>query len=89
MDKAYYVRKYEDRMDEIYVALKEEDVWDIDYACTVMFDETANAEEVVGYYLTAYEWNPLDEWMNNLRLAEKVTDQDIEVTRILTELCEY
>lgn len=84
-DRNYYVQKYEDRMDELYRELKAEGVEDIDYACTMEFDQTANAEEVVGYYLINYEWNPLKGWLENTENIE-LTQQDEEVTRILKEL---
>ena len=85
MDKKYYVLKYEDRMDEIYRELKMTDIEDIDYACTVEFDQTANTEEVVGYYLVNYEWSPLRCWLDNIE-GINLTEQDKEVTRILIEL---
>lgn len=84
-NRDYYVQKYEDRMDELYRELKAEGVEDIDYACTMEFDQTANAEEVVGYYLINYEWNPLKGWLENTENIE-LTSQDEEVTRILKEL---
>jgi hypothetical protein len=86
MDRRYYINKYEDRMDEIYRELVGT-VDDIDYACTMLFDETANAEEVVGYYLINYEWNPLKNWLENTKNLD-LTEQDKEVTRILTELAD-
>jgi hypothetical protein len=86
-NRTYYVQKYEDRMDEIYRELKETNVKDIDYACTIEFDETANAEEVVGYYLINYEWNPLRGWLENTASID-LTEQDKEVTKILVELNE-
>jgi hypothetical protein len=81
MGKNYYIQKYEDRMMEIYNMFTDEEY------CIRWFDETANAEEVVGYYFVYYEWNPLGEWLNNLQYVDEVTEQDKEVTRILTELC--
>lgn len=84
-NREYYILKYEDRMDEIYRELVNTDVEDIDYACTMEFDQTANAEEVVGYYLINYEWNPLKGWLENIEGID-LTEQDEEVTRILTEL---
>ena len=84
MDREYYIQKYESRMDEIYRELVGT-VDDIDYACTMEFDSTANAEEVVGYYLINYEWNPLKGWLENIE-GINLTEQDKEVTRILTEL---
>lgn len=86
MDKNYYIQKYEDRMDEIYRELKEQNVDDIDYACTMEFDSTANAEEIVGYYFVNCEWNPLKAWLENTENIE-MTEQDKEVTNILMGLC--
>lgn len=82
MCKNYYIQKYEDRMTEIYAELECNGE-----VATRWFDETANAEEIVGYYFVYYDWNPLGEWLNNLQYAEDITEQDNEVTRILTELC--
>ena len=87
MNRNYYIQKYEDRMDEIYRELEGTVDYDIDYACTMEFDSTANAEEVVGYYLINYEWNPLKGWLENIEGIDS-TDQDKEVTRILTELAD-
>ena len=84
-NKEYYIQKYEDRMDEIYRGLKEEGVEDIDYACTMEFDQTANAEEVVGYYFVNCEWNPLKAWLENTEHIE-MTEQDKKVTEIFESL---
>ena len=86
-NREHYILKYEDRMDEIYRKLADADVEDIYYACTMEFDETANAEEVVGYYLINYEGNPLKGWLENTEYID-LTEQDKEVTRILTELAD-
>lgn len=85
MNREHYILKYEDRMDEIYRELRESDIEDIDYVCTMEFDQTANAEEVVGYYLMNYEWNPLKCWLENIK-GINLTEQDKEVTKILEEL---
>ena len=82
-NRSYYELKYESRMDEIYREMLEEDLEDIDYACTIEFDETANAEEVVGYYLVNEDTNAFKQWMENI---EGMTEQDKEVTQILKEL---
>ena len=89
MTKQDYIQKYENRMDEIYKELKyEHHIPDneIDEQCTYEFDQTANAEEVAGYYIINYEEDPLKEWLENLQWREELTEQDKEVTRILTEL---
>ena len=85
-DKRYYILKYEDRMMEIYEEFADDDFNDKDEFCTRWFDETANAEEVVGYYFVFHEWNPLGEWLENLKYVKDVTEQDKEVTAILREL---
>lgn len=87
MNKNYYIQKYENRMMEIYEEFaNDNDIADKDEYCTRWFDETANAEEVVGYYLVFHEWNPLGEWLENLKYVKDVTEQDEEVTKILKEL---
>ena len=65
MDKNYYIQKYEDRMMEIYNMFTDEEY------CTRWFDETANAEEVVGYYFVHYEWNPLKAWFASVFLSAR------------------
>ena len=84
-NRSYYELKYESRMDEIYREMLEEDVEDIDYACTIEFDETANAEEVVGYYLVNESTNALKQWLENIDGID-LTEQDKEVTKILKKL---
>lgn len=84
-NRSYYELKYENRMDEIYREMLEEDLKDIDYACTIEFDETANAEEVVGYYLVNEGTNAFKQWMENIEGID-LTEQDKEVTKILEEL---
>lgn len=84
-NRSYYESKYESRMDGIYREMKEEGVEDIDYACTMEFDQTANAEEVVGYYLANYGDNALKEWKANTEDIE-MTEQDKTVTEILEQL---
>ena len=46
---------------------------------------TANAEEVVGYYLVNEGTNALQQWLVNI-LGADLTEQDKEVTRLLKEL---
>lgn len=84
-NRSYYELKYESRMDEIYREMLEEDLEDIDYACTIEFDETANAEEVVGYYLVNESTNALKQWLENIDGID-LTEQDKEVTKILKKL---
>ena len=84
-NKEYYIQKYEDRMMEIYNEFRDDNIKNMDEFCTRHFDETANAEEVVGYYYTHYGWNPLKHWMENTEHIE-MTEQDKEVTEILGKL---
>lgn len=84
-NRSYYELKYESRMDEIYREMLEEDLEDINYACTIEFDETANAEEVVGYYLVNESTNALKQWLENIDGID-LTEQDKEVTKILKKL---
>jgi hypothetical protein len=89
MTKQDYIQKYKKRMDEIYKELKyEHHIPDneIDEQCTYEFDQTANAEEIVGYYIINYEGGPLKRWLENLQWREDLSEQDKEVTRVLTEL---
>ena len=84
-NRNYYESIYQNRMDEIYREMKEEGVRDIDCACTMEFDQTANAEEVVGYYLANYGDNALKDWKANTEDIE-MTEQDKTVTEILEQL---
>lgn len=84
-NRSYYESKYENRMDDIYRELKYEGLEDLDYACTMEFDETANEEEVVGYYLVNEGTNALKQWLENIDGID-LTEQDKKVTKILKEL---
>lgn len=84
-NRVYYESKYENRMDEIYRELQYEGLEDLGYACTMEFDETANAEEVVGYYLVNEGTNALKQWLENIDGID-LTEQDKKVTKILKEL---
>lgn len=84
-NKSYYESIYENRMKEIYEKVLEEYLEDINYDCTMEFDKTCNAEEVVGYYLVNEGVNALRQWMDNIEDID-LTEQDKEVTRILEEL---
>ena len=84
-NRSYYESIYENRMDEIYREMLEEDVEDINYAMTMEFDETANAEEIVGYYLVNEGTNALQQWLDNIDGID-LSEQDKEVTKILKKL---
>lgn len=82
-DKNYYTKIYEDRMTTLYDEYTNED--DPALCATEAFEETATAEEVVGYYLYNEANNALDKWLENTRGID-TDDKDDEVTRILREL---
>ena len=84
-NKSYYESVYESRIKEIRKEMIEEEVEDIDYACTIEFDEIANAEEIVGYYLVNEGTNALEQWLENIDGID-LTEQDKEVTKILKKL---
>lgn len=84
-NKSYYESVYENRMKEIRKEMIEEEVEDIDYACTIEFDEIANAEEIVGYYLVNEGTNALKQWSENIDGID-LSEQDKEVTKILKRL---
>lgn len=84
-NKSYYESVYENRMKEIRKEMIEEEVEDIDYACTIEFDEIANAEEIVGYYLVNEGTNALEQWLENIDGID-LSKQDKEVTKILKRL---
>ena len=84
-NKSYYESVYENRMKEIRKEMIKEEVEDIDYACTIEFDEIANAEEIVGYYLVNEGTNALEQWLENIDGID-LTEQDKKVTKILNEL---
>ena len=86
MNKQDYADLYKRRMDEIVRELKDIPSYDGTQA-TYEFDETANAEEVVGYYVFNEGDNALKQWLNNIYGIE-LTQQDHEVTKILKELYE-
>ena len=55
------------------------------YDATISFDQNANAEEIVGYYLVLHSEDPFRIWLNNVEGIE-LSEQDKEVTKILGNL---
>lgn len=84
-NRSYYESIYKNRMGEIYRRLQDEGLEDINYATAIEFDETANAEEVVGYYLMNEDTNALQQWLNNIDGID-LSEQDKKVTKILRRL---
>lgn len=82
----YYISKYNDRWNACYKECMEYGSIDASYDATIMFDETANAEEVVGYYCVFYEKDPLKGWLTNTEGIE-LSEQDKKVTEILNWMC--
>lgn len=52
---------------------------------TDIFETTANAEEVVGYYIVYHKESALKDWSDNIKGIE-LSEQDKQVDRILKEL---
>ena len=83
--KEYYKEKYNKKWEECYLEEVKSGSDDPGYDASIAFDEIANAEEVVGYYLVNYTENPLDNWLDNTK-GIKLNEQDKEVTSILEKL---
>lgn len=85
-DKSYYECLYLHRIDELDKEMK--DVCGDSYDGTqtaVEFDQTANAEEIAGYYIYHYKENALRQWLDNI-YGLNLTEMDEEVTKILKGL---
>lgn len=54
---------------------------------TEIFEKTANAEEVVGYYIVYHKENALQDWLENTK-GLTLSEQDRNVQRILKALYE-
>ena len=80
--KEYYKEKYNKKWEECYLEAVKSGSNDPGYDASIAFDEIANAEEVVGYYLVNYTENPLDNWLDNTKGIE-LNEQDKEVKSIL------
>lgn len=83
--KEYYVEKYNRKWKECFDETSKNGSKDSGYDATILFDETANAEEVVGYYLVYHKENPLQDWLENTE-GINLSEQDKEVTRVLKEM---
>ena len=84
-EKRYYVEKYNKRWNECFNEASKNGSKDPGYDATILFDETANAEEVVGYYLVHHKENPLRDWLANIERIN-LSEQDKEVTNILENI---
>lgn len=82
-DANFYIEKYNNLVEEAKKEAAEEGGHEEE---TIMsFESDANAEEVVGYYLSHYPENPLEIWNNNIA-GKTMKEQDKAVTEILKEL---
>lgn len=90
-DKKYYVHMYKDKWNhcleeaEKRVLVSDCPLRLLTDIATEIFEETVNAEEVVGYYIYFHGNSALKVWMSNTE-GIKFTDQDREIDRILKEL---
>ena len=84
MTKEDYEQIYLKRINQLLDKWKDDSDYDGTQA-TYEFEETANAEEVVGYYVFNEKENALNQWLNNIE-GLNLTEQDKEVTKILKEL---
>lgn len=85
--KEQYQRDYEIRINSLCKTFEEEGLNDPGYAASIEFDETCNADEVVGYYICNEGDNALSTWLENTEGIE-MSKQDKEVTEILKKLYE-
>ena len=85
MSKEFYIEAYNKKWDECLKEAEKENSKDVSESATYIFEETANAKEVVGYYLVYHGDDALKDWKSNTD-GIKMNEQDLEVDRILTEL---
>lgn len=85
MSKEFYIEAYNKKWDECLREAEKENTKDVSEAATYIFEETANANEVVGYYLVYHRENALKDWKSNTN-GINMSEQDLEVDRILTQL---
>lgn len=82
---AYYISKYNDKWNACCQECMDEGSADVSYDATILFDKTANAEEVAGFYCMFYEKDPLKGWLTNTEGIE-LSEQDKKVTEILKQI---
>lgn len=87
MDRNYYTEAYINKWEECLEEAKQENAKDISEAATYIFEESCNAEEVVGYYLVIHGEDAFKDWKSNTN-GIKMSSQDMEVDRILAQLFE-
>lgn len=83
-NKTYYIQKYNDLVSE---ATRDAENNGYDVTETICeYEADANADEVVGYYLTFYKADALSKWKENISFKTQKTEQDEVVTEILKQL---
>lgn len=80
LTKRKYADIYEDRMTELFNQFK-----DNPDAVTEEFEQTADFEEVVGYYCVNHPDDGLRVWLGNIE-GLTLTHQDEKVTKILKKI---
>ena len=83
-DKKYYVDVYNKMVDDYLDNYKKEN-GNLNNADSMTYIETA--EEIIGYYISTYNNEALNVWLENLKYSP-VRYTDEEVTKVLTELCQ-
>ena len=83
--KQYYIEQCKKRWKKCFDKASSNRSKNPGFDTSILFDKTANAEEVVGYYLTFSTKNPLDDWLNDIEGLD-LSERDKEVTKILKEL---
>ena len=90
-NKKYFVKKFNKKWDKCYKEAEvdvEENGGDSDIVsevATEIFDDTANAEEIVGYYIVYHGESAFEDWTANIK-GLRLTEQDKEIDRILKRL---
>ena len=82
----HYIEAYNKKWDKCLKEAERENAKDVGEIATYIFEESANANEVVGYYLVYHKENALKDWKANTD-GINMNEQDLEVDRILTQLC--
>lgn len=83
--KQYYIEQCKKRWKKCFDKASSNRSKNPGFDTSILFDKTANAEEVVGYYLTFPTKNPLEDWLNDIEGLE-LSERDKEVTKILKEM---
>ncbi len=84
--RQYYKQAYNKRMEEITAEVRKSGSADYKYDASIEFDQTANTNEVVGYYLVNEGDNAYEVWCMNTAHLTELTQQDKDVTGILKHL---